>query len=119
MRVLTVFEYGKASRVWDAQTGLPLTQPLRNQEEQFDGGFSPNGLWVVNPSKDGTARVWDVSSGQALALLFSHCDGVIDANFSADGRHIVTASVFASVSWLDNSAQVWDAQTGQAIGPPL
>ena len=34
-------------RVWDAQTGKPLTEPLRHEGEIMSAQFSPDGLRVV------------------------------------------------------------------------
>ncbi|HEV7734763.1 MAG TPA: TIR domain-containing protein, partial [Candidatus Binatia bacterium] len=47
-----------------------------------------------------------------LVLVARHQDEVTDAAFSADGTRVVTAS-------MDHTAQVWDAQTGAAVGAPL
>jgi WD40 repeat protein len=41
-----------------------------------------------------------------------HIDRVLSAEFSRDGRLLVSASA-------DQTAQLWDAFTGQAVGPPL
>jgi dipeptidyl aminopeptidase/acylaminoacyl peptidase len=41
-----------------------------------------------------------------------HDDQVSSARFSPDGKWVVTAS-------KDNTARVWDSQTGQAVGQPM
>jgi hypothetical protein len=41
-----------------------------------------------------------------------HGDAVFSAQFSADGQRVVTASA-------DNTARVWDAASGKAIGEPM
>jgi WD40 repeat protein len=51
----------------------------------------------------GSPRVWAV---------FPHRGPVTCAGFSGDGRRILTASA-------DATAQLWDAHTGQPMGPPL
>src|SRR5258707_7194526 len=47
-----------------------------------------------------------------LLLILQHEMSVMSAQFSADGLRIVTSS-------LDRTAQVWDAQTGEKLGPPF
>ncbi len=47
-----------------------------------------------------------------LLQLWNHDHEAIYAAFSSDGRRVVTTS-------LDRTARLWDAETGQAIAPPL
>jgi len=64
--------------------------------------FSPDGLFVVTSSTDGTARVWDAATGATLGELRGHGKSVNSASFSPDGKFIVTASDDATV-------RLWDA----------
>src|SRR5207247_4309590 len=62
--------------------------------------------WV----KGEPARVWDLKTGQSIAL--KHPGNVPCAAFSPDGRRVVTGS-------SDGTARVWEAATGQPVGPLL
>ncbi|HEY3857747.1 MAG TPA: serine/threonine-protein kinase [Verrucomicrobiae bacterium] len=110
-RIVTGSGDGTA-RVWDAQTGQPLTEPLKHNGEISWAQFSPDGTRIVTASRDHTARVWDALSGQPLTAPLKHeGEGFQAAQFSPDGRRIVTAAgVYA---------QVWDAQTGEALAGPM
>jgi WD40 repeat protein len=102
----------KTARVWDAQTGQPLTEPLKHEGWVASAQFSPDGKRIVTASLDGTARVWDAQTGQPLTEPLKHEGWVASAQFSPDGKRIVTAS-------QDKTARVWDAQTGQPLTGPL
>ncbi len=79
-------------RLWDANTGQALGQPMRHEAALKSAQFSPNGRWLVTASDDGTARLWDASTGQAVGEPMKHEDAVVSAQFSPDGRRVVTAS---------------------------
>lgn len=50
-------------------------------------------------------------TGDCFAFI-GHTDGILFATFSPDGSLVATAS-------KDHTAQIWDAQTGVPVGPPL
>ena len=105
----------KTARVWDSQTGKPLTAPMKHGNATADiraAHFSPDGNQIVTASNDGTARVWDSQNGQPLTEPMKHKFAVLSAQFSPDGKRIVTAS-------QDTTARVWDARTGQPLTDPL
>jgi WD40 repeat protein len=96
--------------VWDAQTGQPLSEPLKHSGNVRSAQFSLDGKCIVTAS-DGGVRVWDAQTGQPLTEPMKHSGRVHSAQFSPDGRWIVTAS--------DDDARVWDAQTGQPLTEPF
>ena len=96
-----------SARVWDAQSGQPLTGPLKHEGEVVSAQFSPDGKGIVTASMDKTARVWDAQSGQPLTGPLKHDGEVYSAQFSPDGKRILTSSRVA--------ARVWNVQTGQPL----
>jgi WD40 repeat protein/serine/threonine protein kinase len=107
-RIVTTSSDG--ARVWDAQSGQLLTDPIENSRWVRSAQFDSDGKRIVTASSGG-ARVWDAQSGQLLTEPIKHNGGVELAEFSPDGKRILTAS-FAI-------ARVWDVQTGQPLTEPL
>jgi WD40 repeat protein len=111
-RVVTASDHGTAY-VSDAETGLPVGQPMDNGGSWiFAGGWSPDGEHVVTGSVDGMARVWAWRTGTAVGQPLRHDGPVHAAQFSPDGRQVLTASD-------DGMARVWDVRTSRVVGPPL
>jgi len=50
--------------------------------------------------------------GQEVSRLLGHGNSVISVTFSPDGRYILSGS-------SDNTLRIWDAVSGQTIGPPF
>ena len=121
-RIVTGSEH--TARVWDAQSGQPLTKPFEHSSQASSGGvirqikvqFSPDGKRIVTYSpEDRIARIWDALTGQPLAKPLEHGTNgtatsltLCPAQFSPDGKRIVTASG-------DGTARVWDAGTGEQL----
>ena len=99
------------ARVWDANTGEPVTPPLNHDGAVLHAIFNPAGTKILSASEDGTARVWDAKTGQLLARL-SHAKAVLCVDWSFDSSRIITGS-------RDNTARIWDAMTGQPLGTPF
>jgi eukaryotic-like serine/threonine-protein kinase len=100
------------ARVWDVQTGKPVTEPLLHKGRVRSAQFSPDGLQVVTTSEDKTARLWDAQSGKSLAEPLRHEGAVKSAQFSSDGLRVVTASA-------DKTARIWNARNGKPVADPL
>jgi len=73
--------------------------------------YSPDGRFIVAASFD-MAWVCDPNRGNVLRILEGHTGQVNSASFSPDSRLIVTASA-------DNTARVWNAETGESIATLL
>lgn len=120
-RALLVVSFHKA-RVWNAQTGRPITPPLGGTAAVARACFSPDGRLVatagslqVNLTHVGTAQVWDARRGTAITGLLQHARGpnsapgyneVTAVAFSPDGTRLVTAG-------FDRTVRFWDVRTGK------
>lgn len=103
---------------------LPLVGPLVHDDRVHLVKFSPDGRRLLTASGRNAAQVWEVSSGRQVGPPLQHPAALansedflggqhpIYAEFSPDGRRVATASV-------DNTAQIWDVETGRPQGDPL
>jgi WD40 repeat protein len=99
-------------RLWDAgkftfvrMIGGTYPQAVLSAE------YSPDSQFIVAASAQ-AAWVCDPVSGKLVRTLDGHTGRVNSASFSPDSRLIVTASA-------DNTARVWNAQTGEKIASLL
>jgi WD40 repeat protein len=87
--VLTHSEDGTA-RVWAADTGEPVSEPMRHKAKITDSAFSPDMRWVLTGSQDGTARLWDAHTGYAVSEPLLHLGPVTCVQFSPDGKRCLS-----------------------------
>ena len=111
---IVVGNVDNALRVWDADTGKPVGEPLTGHTDTvWRVAFSPDGRRIVSGSADNTLRVWDADTGKPIGEpLTGHTGTVWSGAFSPDGHRIVSGSA-------DNTLRVWDADTGKPLGEPL
>ena len=90
-RIATAGENGTA-RVWDADTGEPISRPMVHRGPVTRVAFGPDGRWVATASEDGDARVWLADTGREFTYSLTHDGPVRDLCFSPDGTRLATAS---------------------------
>ena len=100
--------YDTTVRLWDAETGIAVGDPLRGHSGTVNSvGISGDGRTVVSGSDDGTVRVWDSESGRAVGEpLRGHMDRVRLVGISMDGRTVVSGS---------STVCVWDLESRTAV----
>ena len=111
---LATASHDKTVRIWDADTGQPIGQPLRGHDKHVTSvAYSPDGHRLATASYDKTVRIWDAGTGQPIGEpLRGHDAAVNSVAYSPDGHRLATASD-------DKTVRIWDADTGQPVGAPL
>ena len=74
-------------RLWNADTGKPIGDPLTGHSELGDSVvLTPDGHRLATASWDDTVRLWDTTLAIPSATLSGHTDAVVGVAFSPDGH---------------------------------
>jgi WD40 repeat protein len=104
-RVITSSDDGTA-RVWDAETGSPLTEPVKLARKVLSARFSPDGNRIATTAVDGTIGLWDARLRRLLPVIPPAPD-VWQAEIGPEGGRVVMETG-------DGAVQVWDSRIGGA-----
>jgi len=92
--------------LWDTATGECVRTFEGHKGEVLATAFSPDGRHII--SGGGEVRLWNTVTGECLRTL-GIGRSVMAVALSPDGRHIASLN--------DDSLQLWDATTGDALYP--
>lgn len=103
-----------SARIWDAKTGVPVTEPLMHEKTVRGAAFTHDDSRLLTWSDDGSLRIWSVANGSLLAKikLDARIQGV---TLSPDESRLVTWGG----SQRAGMARVWDTKTGEPLSPAL
>jgi WD40 repeat protein len=100
------------ARLWDANTGIPIGQPLVHLTKVNGAMFLKDEKHILTWSADGTARLWNADTGSPIGYPMQHKNYVNGAVLSRDEKRILT--------WgTDSTALLWEAETGIPIGQAM
>lgn len=97
-------------RFWEVAVGEEIRAPIEHLGGLVCVKYHPAGESVVVAVLGSAAWIQKPGGGEAIRL--PHDNWVRTAEFDITGARIVTAS-------HDRTGRIWDARTGESIGPPL
>jgi hypothetical protein len=109
---------GFTARVWDAETGTVVLEPLRHPSWVEHVEFSPDGSRLVTTCADRGVRVWDATTGIQISepmQVHSKYIFFFSAQFSPDGKWIVATTPGFLKSPLEWT--VWETPTASCPLP--
>jgi WD40 repeat protein len=71
--------FDQTARVWDAQSGLPVTPPMQHRSRVCQAAFSPDGRRVITANWNQTARIWDLPLDQRPIEDWRHLAELVTA----------------------------------------
>ncbi|WP_435019980.1 protein kinase domain-containing protein [Tundrisphaera sp. TA3] len=104
----------RTARIWRVPGGEPVGDPLHHPDHVTSVAFRPDGRAALTGCEDGNARLWTFSDPEPAGEPAAGVDLAELPNIarSPDGSTIL-------MGHGDGTAQVRDAATRQAVGPPL
>ena len=111
-------------QVWDVATAKAIGKPIELSDNAHNIQFSADGkrLLVVFGDDSDTLQVFDAATGASIGTPISYYDLIQLAGFSPSGRQVVTmlgGQYERGASSWKVQAQIWDVQTGKALGKPV
>lgn len=105
-----------AARLWNCASRLPVgSRMVQSQDKMlrqiYTVAYGKDGIAATGGRND-EAQLWQVPSGEPLGDPMQHDRRVWSVDFHPDGHALVTAC-------SDGTAQIWDVQSRQRIGPVL
>jgi WD40 repeat protein len=106
--------------LWEAETGRVIRELRGHRGAVWCAAFVPDGGRIVTGGSDATVRLWDVAKGRELRALRDHPGAVLGLAVSPDGRFALAGTGHHwDRGWRNAEAygaQLWDLQTGRALG---
>ncbi len=109
----TVGELG-GPRFWDAQTGTPLSEPLRGSGQVWTTAFAVDrsGARIAAGCEKGIVYLWEAPAGRSIGATIDGGSWVTSLAFRSDGKRLAVAT-------KKTGARIWDVESGRAVGEDL
>jgi WD40 repeat protein len=79
------------ARVWESETGYPVSPWLPHDYEVLRAAFSPEATRLVTQSRRGAVRLWNARTGEPITapILYTRYSGDGGVSYSPDGRRLL------------------------------
>lgn len=106
------------ARVWSVSQDRPIYSAMHHATEVDKVAFAPNGELVATGQADGLVRLWALPKTSSRGHLISSTPGPKVMRLDPERCHFVAAREPAWKAEL-RTATIFNAQTGQPVGPTL
>jgi WD40 repeat protein/serine/threonine protein kinase len=100
-----------ATRVWDTQTGKPVT-PMLHGSPSHHLEFSPDGRWFLIVTSASRVSVHETETGRQVGPTLFNDTIAVHAHFSPDGRLVVVTTQHGGVEF-------WSVPDGRRLEKPV
>jgi WD40 repeat protein/serine/threonine protein kinase len=100
-----------ATRVWDTQTGKPVT-PMLHGSPNHHLEFSPDGRWFLIVTSASKVLVHETETGRQVGPTLFNDTIAVHAHFSPDGRLVVVTTEHGGVEF-------WSVPDGRRLEKPV
>jgi WD40 repeat protein/serine/threonine protein kinase len=100
-----------SARLWEVARGIARCQPLTEHEAILHASFSPDGRSLVTASWNGIVQVWNIQTRRNYGVEIYLEKPVLTVAFDPRGDSVLSGA--------DQTARLWNARTGQALGEPM
>ena len=100
-RIVTVGNSDKSVRVWNAETGEPITVFQGHASPPTCATFNPGGGRVASSDASGMAKVWETATGEELYEVKGPNAKLLLIQFLPDGNRVRTGAA-------DKRIRLWE-----------
>ncbi|CUA67980.1 putative WD repeat-containing protein alr2800 [Nostoc sp, PCC 7120] [Rhizoctonia solani] len=105
----------RSAILWSTISRGSLAKPFSGHSHGIKSvAFAPYGAQLLCGAENGTMRLWDIETGSAVLTFTGKSVSINAVGFSLDGTYIVSGSISNT-----STVQLWNTETGQAIGQPI
>jgi WD40 repeat protein len=109
-RLIATSTMSEGTLVWDVAAGIRQEWITHIDLPSVRVAFSQDGQWAAGAGS-GNVKVWEVETGALRHVLDGHSGYITSIEFLPRTSLIASRCVHSTI-------QVWDADTGAALGPP-
>ena len=98
-------------RIFDLQTGEPLSETIPHSDFIFELTFSHDGELLLTAGRDGQALLWNWRESRRVCPPLDHPDEIYDVALTPDDQFALTAC-------RDGYVRIWELTTGKLMAHP-
>jgi WD40 repeat protein len=107
------------ARLWDAQTGEPLSPEYRHRQGMVGVAFSKDGALAAFASADGTVDIVSTATGNPACARLEHPDALLSGIAEAQSMPLTAVGASSLMTATANGLFLWDSRSGLPAMEPV